>query len=49
MFAVAQKTSAGLPPFDSAVTTGIAEAAYFLACVLSAAAAAAAAVSTVFR
>jgi hypothetical protein len=49
LFAVAQKTSAGLPPFDPAVTTGIADAAYFLACVLSAAAAATASISTAFR
>lgn len=49
LFAVAQKTSRGLAPFDAYVTSGIAAAAYFLACVCAAAASAAALLALAFR
>ncbi len=49
LFAVAQKTSSGLAPYDPVVTSGIAAAAYFLACVCAAAAAAAALLALAFR
>ena len=49
LFAVAAKTSSGLPPFDPTLTTGIAAAAYFLACVLAAVAAVAALAAASFR
>jgi hypothetical protein len=49
LFAVAAKTSVGLPLFDQTLTAGIAAAAYFLACVLAAVSAAAALAAGSFR